>query len=209
MSCGLQFWIIRQSSSVTVSCRWRIRQRPQTIENISRVRRQIFNMLKIWRRKNIRCDSVHVSLATATLISLTLIMPWKTVCSRYEVIIDSQVFVGVRCQRLLTNKQREETSRAEPWRHIATSNDLGVTITCEFCPEGYVWWLLITCRLRVPAALQRCSAMGYDFETMAHGLQLFSATLLMSVRFQWTVRYHAFLDICLMDATTVFPHRVR
>ena len=194
MSCGLQFWIIRQSSSVTVSCRWRIRQRPQTIENISRVRRQIFNMLKIWRRQNIRCDSVHVSLATATLISLTLTMPWKTVCSRYEVITDSQVFVGVRCQRLLTNKQREETSRAEPWRHIATSNDLGVTITCEFCPEGYVWWLLITCRLRVPAALQRCSAMGYDFETMAHGLQLFSATLLMSVRFQWTVRHHAFLN---------------
>ena len=185
MSCGLQFWIIRQSSSVTVSCRWRIRQRPQTIENISRVRRQIFNMLKIWRRQNIRCDSVHVSLATATLISLTLPMPWKTVCSRYEVITDSQVFVGVRCQRLLTNKQREETSRAEPWRHIATSNDLGVTITCEFCPE---WWLLTTCRLRVPAALQRCSAVGYDFETMAHGLQLFSATLLM------TVRHHAFLN---------------
>ena len=110
MSCGLQFWIIRQSSSVTVSCRWRIRQRPQTIENISRVSRQIFNMLKIWRRQNIRCDSVHVSLATATLISLTLTMPWKTVCSRYEVITDSHVFVGVRCQRLLTNKQREETT---------------------------------------------------------------------------------------------------
>ena len=36
-------------------------------------------------------------------------MPLKTVCSRYEVITDSQVFVGVRCQRLLTNKQREET----------------------------------------------------------------------------------------------------
>ena len=113
--------------------------------------------------KNIRCNSVHVSLATATLISLTLTMPWKTVCSRYEVITDSQVFVGVRCQRLLTNKQREETSRAEPWRHIATSNDLGVTITCEFCPEGYVWRLLITYRLRVPAALQKVLCDGLRF----------------------------------------------
>ena len=129
MSCGLQFWIIRQSSSVTVSCRWRIRQRPQTIENISRVRQQIFNMLKIWRRQNIRCDSVHVSLATATLISLTLTMPLKTVCSRYEVITDSQVFVGVRCQRLLTNKQREETSRAG-WSEGLFSKV--IKLTCKY-----------------------------------------------------------------------------
>ena len=109
--------------------RWRIRQRPQTIENISRVRRQIFNMFKIWRRQNIRCDSVHVSLATATLISLTLPMPWKTVCSRYEVITYSQVFVGVRCQRLLTNKQRKK-------RHVPNPDDTLRQVTT------WVWRLL-------------------------------------------------------------------
>ena len=49
-------------------------------------------------------------------------------------------------------------------------------MACEFCPEGDGWWLLMTGRLRVPAALQRWSAMGYDFKFVVRFFTFFDVS---------------------------------
>ena len=64
-------------------------------------------------------------------------------------------FVGSRCQRPLTTKQRQVTSHLEPWRHIAASNEIVTTLVRQWLANFVrrvtgddCWWRVVCEYLR-------------------------------------------------------------